>query len=236
MLWLLEMSCDYFGHSENILLAMLTDNCQQIRELACRRILATRIDSLASTQSVREFRVLKLNFESDDYINLVSWAENDRLEPPLLRNVSDNDLKQCITNKNFDTLQFPRFPCHTQGTERCIRLVTQASAAKCGQERQDGFICVRIQSRTLMKKFETKNQFQLPRGLSEWGLRSLETFIGLYRKLRVRLRLCAKLIITLHGLMLSRSAKVHAFLNVKKKPKCYSLGALLKFISFQFFF
>ena len=73
----------YFGHAENILLAMLTDNRPHIRELAYRRILAARSES-ASLSGIREFRVPRLNFGASDYTELVDWQEIDRYEPPLL--------------------------------------------------------------------------------------------------------------------------------------------------------
>ena len=54
----------YFGHAENILLAMLTDDRQHIRELAYRRIIAARNENRAAT-SIREFRVPSLNFDAN---------------------------------------------------------------------------------------------------------------------------------------------------------------------------
>jgi len=36
---------------------------------------------------------------------------------------------------------------------------TQASAAVCGEAARDGFICARLKSRAIMKKFETKSEF-----------------------------------------------------------------------------
>ncbi|KAF2903508.1 hypothetical protein ILUMI_02675 [Ignelater luminosus] len=35
-------------------------------------------------------------------------------------------------------------PCHTQAVERCIKLVTEASQAVCGDDVRDGFIGVRL--------------------------------------------------------------------------------------------
>ena len=157
----------YFGHPENILLAMLTDTRQYVRELACRRIISAR-NECSSSKAVRKFCIPKLNFDARDYIDIVRWQDIDRHEPPLLKNVADNVLKESVKSKSFDNLQIPRFPCHTQGTEWCIRLVTQASATVtqasatvCGDERRDGFIRARLKSRNMMKKFESKFQFKL---------------------------------------------------------------------------
>jgi hypothetical protein len=151
----------YFGHAENILLAMLSDERPHIRELAYRRILAARNEH-RSTTSVRQFRVPLLNFNAEDYIDLVEWQAIDRYEPPLLKEMSDHDIQACV--KVSDTThmhKIARFPCHTQATERCIRLVTEASAAVCGQTARDGFIRARIKSRSMMKTFESKSEFRL---------------------------------------------------------------------------
>ena len=44
----------------------------------------------------------------------------------------------------YDVCAIAQFPCHTQDTERCIRLVTEASAAVCGEAARNGFIRARI--------------------------------------------------------------------------------------------
>ena len=72
----------FFGHAENILLAMLSDDRTHIRELAYRRIMAARKENGLSSR-VREFRVPSLNFEAKDYTELVEWQQIDRYEPPL---------------------------------------------------------------------------------------------------------------------------------------------------------
>jgi len=72
-----------------------------------------------------------------------------------MKHISDKDLQECVKTKNFDNVaQFPPFPCHTQGTEQCIWLVTQASAAVCGEAARDVFIRVKLQSCAIMKKFD----------------------------------------------------------------------------------
>ena len=57
--------------------------------------------------------------------------------------------------------EIAQFPCHMQGTERCIRLVTEAAASVCGNLARDGLIRARIASRKLMKTFNTKSEFRL---------------------------------------------------------------------------
>lgn len=152
----------YYGHSENILLCMLSDERQHIRELAFRRIMAARKETaLNATTAVRQFRVPELNFEAEDYTELVDWQSIDRCSPPVMKDMSDIEIITCVESKAKDKVDYPRFPCHTQGTERCIKLVTQASAAVCGEERRDGFIHARLHSRKIMKRFNNKAEFRL---------------------------------------------------------------------------
>ncbi|KAF2899676.1 hypothetical protein ILUMI_06499 [Ignelater luminosus] len=58
-----------------------------------------------------------------------------------------------------EDMDIPTYPCHTQATERCVKLVTEASAMVCGKEQRDGFIRTRIESRQPMKAFNTKKEF-----------------------------------------------------------------------------
>jgi len=149
----------YFGHSENIILAMLTDDREMIRELAYRRIIAARKENIHSS-TIRRFRVPVLNFAANDYTELVEWQSIDRCEPPMTKYLTDSDLQVCVQTSVFEKVNLQAFPCHTQATERCIRLVTQASAAVCGEEQRDGFIRARLKSRTIMKHFNTKSEFR----------------------------------------------------------------------------
>ena len=88
----------YFGHAENILMAMLTDKKIHIRELAYRRILAARIANQTPSGSIRKFRVPSLNFHAEDYTDLVEWQAIDRYEPPppLMKHLSNDEAAACV--------------------------------------------------------------------------------------------------------------------------------------------
>ncbi|CAH1114862.1 unnamed protein product [Psylliodes chrysocephalus] len=64
----------FFAHPENILLSMLvnTDDRNPMRELALRRILKCRVNGLQN-RNIRQFKVPKLNFDSQDYTELINW-------------------------------------------------------------------------------------------------------------------------------------------------------------------
>ena len=150
----------YFSHYENILLAMLTDERNHIRKLAFRRILAAKEEN---RHSLRRFRVPKLNFEADDYTNLIDWIDAQKSEPPATKNISTQEIKSFVNGVTLTepVLNIPEFPCHTQSTERHIKLVTEASATVCGFDRRDGMIRAKLESRSKSKTFNTKSQFQV---------------------------------------------------------------------------
>lgn len=147
----------FFAHSENILLSMITDDRQHIRELGIRRILKAR--SQRTNEGIRIFRIPEINFDAKEYFNLIDWTEIS--EPPLTFDIADDELKKMIQkNEEIATIDFPRFPSHTQAVERSVKLVTEASAAVCGANSRDGFIRARLESRKTMPNFATKSDYK----------------------------------------------------------------------------
>ena len=146
----------YFAHSENLLIAMLGDDRKHIRELALRRILKCR--STKKNDDVRIFRTNKLNFNCEDYVDLIDWQNIKITEPPLTMEISNEELTAMISSVP-DGVPFEKFPCHSQAVERCVKLVTEASAAVYGPEARDRFIRARIESREMLPQFNTKKQF-----------------------------------------------------------------------------
>lgn len=151
----------FFGHHENILLGMITDDRAQIRELGLRRILKARSSSMsaASSKKVREFKISPLNFEANEYFELINWQECELTEPPITARIPTEDLRELINHPDLLTVNFGKYPCHTQCVERCVKLVTEASAAVCGAGARDGFIRARVDSRKAMPCFNTKSEY-----------------------------------------------------------------------------
>src|SRR6218665_3171765 len=81
---------EYFGHCENVLLSMITDERPVIRELALCRILKAR--NSKATRTVRRSKEPQLNFESSDYTELKNWTD-EVTEQPVIMNISDTELK-----------------------------------------------------------------------------------------------------------------------------------------------
>ena len=145
----------YFAHPENVLLSMLTDAREEIRELAQRRILKAKSEE---SYAIRKFEIPKLNFDAKDYIDLINWMDVIITVPPVFRYLSKEDITLLVTSDSKE-VNFADFPCHTQAVERCVKLVTEASAEVCGENARDGYIRARLQSRRQMPCFNTKVQF-----------------------------------------------------------------------------
>ena len=71
----------YFSHPENLILAMLIDDKPIIRTLALRRILKTR-NQTQNDIGVRKFKVPNINFEADEYYEMINYATYFNNEPP----------------------------------------------------------------------------------------------------------------------------------------------------------
>lgn len=150
----------FFAHPENMLLAMLTDGDNVIRELAFRRVLKAKVQQTATEGiGVRQFRVPKINFDAQKYYEMIDYESYINALPPLIRSLTCEEIESYI-NDNEKLLPLAKFPCHTQSVERCIRLVTEASAA-VGESERDGYIRSRIKSRSIMHHFNKKADYNL---------------------------------------------------------------------------
>lgn len=149
----------YFAHLENLLLTMILDERYHIRELGYRRILKGR--QSAKKKKIRVFVPPKINFEARDYTEIIDWQSCKLTPPPLLRNVTDEEIKLFVNQDFKPIMDFKKFPCHTQAVERCVKLVTEASSKVCGHSARDGFIRSTLVSRQNMPEFSSKAQFKV---------------------------------------------------------------------------
>lgn len=149
----------YFAHPENLILAMLTDDRQHVRELGLRRILRARTCNQRNV-CIRVFQIPPLNFEATDYTELIDWQTSFVTEPPATKSLSQSDLERFVCSKEAPVIDFPRFPCHTQAVERCVKAVTEASQTVVGQKSRDGFIRARNAARMIMPTFNTKIEYR----------------------------------------------------------------------------
>lgn len=152
----------YWAHPENLLTAMLADPDGEKRKMAAMRIKKCRSKQKYS-KSVRVFHLPTLNFNADDYTDLISWDDNEITEPPVTKQISDAELDLIIQGddaplQNLNTLF--SLPCHSQAVERIVKEVTIASREVYGHLSRDGFIRARLLHRQQMPQFELKSDFK----------------------------------------------------------------------------
>lgn len=148
----------FYAHPENLLLSMITDERKGIRELALRRIMKAR-SSKKRQGGVRVFRPPCLKFDAVDYTELIDWQSCELTEPPLTKDINDDELQQLIRSAEDSAITFPRFPCHTQAVERCVKIVTESALTVVGEHARDGLVRARLEARKIMPSFETKRDF-----------------------------------------------------------------------------
>lgn len=122
------------------------DKRRYVRELGLRRILKARKNVKGKT--IRNFRVPTLDFTAIDYVDMIQWNACNVTPPPLLKNVTDEEIGELIKTGRPLMSDFNMFPCHTQTVERCVKLVTEASQSVCGTEARDGYIRSTLLSRS----------------------------------------------------------------------------------------
>ncbi|XP_043197408.1 uncharacterized protein LOC122388524 [Amphibalanus amphitrite] len=130
----------FMAHEENVLLAMLGDADPTVRTEAVgviKRIRATRESPVPGL--VRPFRVpgsvgatTALNDSAATYWSLVD-LDRATLEPPLTQGMTGDQLE-----KFLETPLLTGLPCHTQSTERAVKVTTEAAGQVRGARRQDG--------------------------------------------------------------------------------------------------
>ncbi|GBN42906.1 hypothetical protein AVEN_4441-1 [Araneus ventricosus] len=107
----------FFAHPGIILLCMLKDERQPIRELAARRIIKSR-ESSSNGKSVRVFLPPKLNFEATNYTEMIDWSSITITSQPILPDISTDVFRSIVRDKKNPEWNFVHFPCHTQLVER----------------------------------------------------------------------------------------------------------------------
>ena len=80
---------------------------------------------MSDSIKVRKFKIPSLNFDADDYHSLVNWQQLPRTEPPMLKDISDDEVDNAIQIPQKWTLA--DFPCHTQSVERHLKMATEAA-------------------------------------------------------------------------------------------------------------
>ena len=99
--------------------------------------------AVITAATVSKYRLPKVNFQAETYVDLIDWEAECLSEPPLTWNKTDEE----ILSFKETPFAVPKYPCHTQAVERAVRLVSEASAAVVGKEARNCFIRQRIEAR-----------------------------------------------------------------------------------------
>lgn len=154
----------FFAHSENVILAMLDDEREWIRQLGYLRILEARKINKSDPNNVRMFEIPQMYTDFDSYENMINWNETF-YEPPMLRDIEINNenvvhlIKKKITQHEFAS-HLCEIPCHTQAVERCVQLVARAAANVSGEAAREGCVLTTLKSRKNMPQFQHKAQYK----------------------------------------------------------------------------
>ena len=143
----------WHAHSENLLLCLLASSDAEERAFAVEKILTCRGEQEYGDNSVRVRTNPKLYFNALKLIDLICWKETKVEEPIFTTGLSENEIVQL----KVSPLSVPNFSCHTQSTERCVKLTTEAAAAVAGQTARHQYIKARNLHKQILPKFKTKN-------------------------------------------------------------------------------
>ena len=141
----------FWGHAENLLIGMLADSRNVIREKAVLSILAAR-RKYDQEAHPRKFLPPQLNFAATLYVDLINWEEEQATEPPITMKLSEEE----ILSARLRPLRLPAYPCHTQSVEHAIPLVTEACLHRAGYCGRHSWIISTAESRQICPKFNTK--------------------------------------------------------------------------------
>ena len=140
---------------ENFLASLLYSDNLQHRELAVQKILQVRAagrQDIAATEK----KIPELNFDADNWGELVRIMSVNCQEPPCVKKISDEELVNMISSPAAP----PCFPIHTQSVERAVKLTSEASRTSYVWEKRHEFIVTKNESRQARKFFKTKKDYK----------------------------------------------------------------------------
>lgn len=138
------------AHSESVLITMLCSDRVEEREFAVTLILKLRGERLEGDLRPRARKHPELQLDANKLENLINWK--DAKEPVMTCKMSKTELLELMTSP----LKLPYACSHTQGIERAVKEVTEASESVYGFERRDGFVRARAENRELMPILSAK--------------------------------------------------------------------------------
>ena len=164
-----ERGMGYWLHSEQLFLACLGSDCEEVRSQAIARILQIRHD-IASTSpplqsakrggrkksvsNVRTFELPSPIYDATNFWAAIDWTKEQVTEPPYLRKYSDEQLRDLQSHP----LEM-NVPSNSQFVERFIQVATQNGTKAGTSTLRNGLSIATLRSRQKRPKIETKSDF-----------------------------------------------------------------------------
>lgn len=136
-----------YAYAEALIVAMVHDEEKVTRILGYRRLLNAKNSEITRRSSVHHFTWPDVNFEAKTYIDMIDWQAANVIDPPLLKHITNDELKNLIQSGDVPQSNVPQIPCHSQNVEHMIKLGWMSSAL------------LSRSSMPTMSTFETKKQF-----------------------------------------------------------------------------
>ena len=91
------------------------------------------------------------------WTDLIDLSVNGVCEPPLTLDFSDNELQSSFLTS--EKINLPDFPSHSQGMERAVKLVMEASQSVYGFEASHQHILAKVLCQQLRPAFSSKSSY-----------------------------------------------------------------------------
>ncbi|KAM5147870.1 LOW QUALITY PROTEIN: uncharacterized protein ACMZJ9_011543 [Mantella aurantiaca] len=146
-------SSSWFAFNEMVLQTLLCLEDQEERKAGVQKIIELRNndDDTLGDLSVRPRKTPAVNPNATSLLELIDWSEKV-YELPLTCKFKISEIGKFVE----DPMQVPKWPCHGQSIERCVKQVTEASSKLYTHERQEGFIRGQEANRRMMSRNESK--------------------------------------------------------------------------------
>lgn len=104
-----------------------------------------------------EKTIPNVNWNAGCWNELIDLTSTGVAEPPSIKNMSSEEIQNCLTNLVRPTL--PDFPSHSQSVERSVKLVSSASQQVYGFESRHASILTKVSSRKMRPSFTSKSYY-----------------------------------------------------------------------------
>lgn len=147
----------FYAHPENLLLAMISDESESVRQKAYTKIIECRRSSNDFLRTFYRPTEVQMNLDCEVYHELIHWTKLDITEPPITKQFSLSQLRAFKRSK--DIINIPPIPSHTQSCEHHIQALSDSVVAVAGVESQEGHLRNTIRHRKKMGIFNTKSNY-----------------------------------------------------------------------------